>query len=332
MADQFIEGNGTYTAVGDPGCGSGYAGIGFNGLSGCNNYSMVGDGTNTFINRPSGGFIHFREGNGEQLTILSGGLVGIGTQVPGATLGVVAVNSSDPGIETTGFNQPSGSGANGTAGIQANGGNGDPSSLTALGGDGIFAVPGSGGAGEGYAGLFQGNVFVNGNLSKNSGSFKIDHPLDPANKYLYHSFVESPDMKNIYDGVVVLDGSGEAVVKLPEWFEALNKDFRYQLTAIGAPAPNLHVAAKVANNQFRIAGGQPGMEVSWQVTGTRQDAWANAHRIPVEIEKPERERGYYLHPELYGAPEDKSIEWARHPEMMQRMKARQAKLLQNTKQ
>jgi hypothetical protein len=136
--------------------------------------------------------------------------------------------------------------------------------------------------------------------------------------------VESPDMMNIYNGVVVLDGSGEAVVELPEWFGALNRDFRYQLTCIGGFAP-VYIAQKVQNNSFRIAGGQPGMEVSWQVTGIRQDAWANAHRIPVEVEKSERERGYYLHPELYGAPEEKGMEWARHPEMMRRMKARQAK-------
>jgi hypothetical protein len=44
--------------------------------------------------------------------------------------------------------------------------------------------------------------------------FRIDHPLDPANKYLNHSAVESPDMKNIYDGVVTLDADGEAVVEL----------------------------------------------------------------------------------------------------------------------
>ena len=66
---------------------------------------------------------------------------------------------------------------------------------------GVYGVA-SGGA-VNYAGMFDGNVDVNGTLTKDAGSFKIDHPLDPANKYLSHSFVESPDMKNIYDGVVV---------------------------------------------------------------------------------------------------------------------------------
>ena len=87
----------------------------------------------------------------------------------------------------------------------------------------------------GYAAYLAGNVRITGNLQKGGGSFKIDHPLDPANKYLQHSFVESPDMKNVYDGIVVLDRKGKAEIELPDWFGALNKDFRYQLTPIGAP-------------------------------------------------------------------------------------------------
>ena len=171
------------------------------------------------------------------------------------------------------------------------------------------------------AGLFSGSVSVTGNLSvtgalsKGGGSFQIDHPLDPANRYLSHSFVESPDMKNIYDGVAQLDADGEAVVTLPEWFEALNRDFRYQLTAVGAPAPGLHIAQKVGGNRFKIAGGPPGLEVSWQVTGTRQDAWAEKHRIPVEWAKPPAERGHYLHPDLYGQPPEKGVMNVQHPEL-----------------
>lgn len=160
---------------------------------------------------------------------------------------------------------------------------------------------------------FYGNVSVSGTLSKSGGSFKIDHPLEPATKYLSHSFVESPDMKNVYDGVVTLDARGEATVSLPEWFEALNKDFRYQLTAIGAPGPSLYIAAEVFGNSFKIAGGAAGGKVSWQVTGIRQDAWANAHRIPVEEMKPEAQRGFYLAPELFGQSHEKNVRLARHP-------------------
>ncbi len=163
---------------------------------------------------------------------------------------------------------------------------------------GIFATTNSP---SGFAGYFQGNVVVTGSLSKGSGSFRIDHPLDPANRYLSHSFVESPDMLNVYNGNVILDAEGAAWVELPAYFEALNRDFRYQLTPIGAPGPNLYIAARIENNRFRIAGGTPGLEVSWQVTGIRQDPYARAYPIIVEEDKPAHERGTYLHPELYGA-------------------------------
>ena len=155
--------------------------------------------------------------------------------------------------------------------------------------------------------VLNGNVNVNGTLSKSAGGFTIDHPLDPANKYLVHSFVESPDMMNMYNGVVTLDGSGEAWVSLPDWFEALNKEFRYQLTAIGAPSPNLHVATEVSKNRFKIGGGKSGGKVSWQVTGIRHDAYAEAHRMKVEVAKTKEDRGFYLHPDLFKQPEVKSI-------------------------
>ncbi len=172
------------------------------------------------------------------------------------------------------------------------------------------------GSGTNYAGYFSGNAHVTGTLSKGAGSFKIDHPLDPANKYLYHSFVESPEMMNVYNGNVVLDAAGEAVVALPEWFEALNRDFRYQLTCIGGFAP-VYVAEEVRGNQFRIAGGQPGLKVSWQVTGVRQDAYANAHRIPVEEDKPRPERGTYLHPEAFGLSDDLQVDRVLDPQAQQ---------------
>ena len=188
---------------------------------------------------------------------------------------------------------------------------------TGLFGQGAYGVLTSGTT---YAGFFDGNVEVTGTISNDSGSFKIDDPLDPANKYLYHSFVESPDMMNIYNGNVTTDAQGDAVVALPEWFETLNRDFRYQLTVMGQFSQAI-VSSKVANHQFSIKTDKPNVEVSWQVTGIRQDAWANAHRIPVEEMKSEKERGFYKHPELYNAPAEKSTMWARFPQVMKRMQA-----------
>jgi hypothetical protein len=170
-----------------------------------------------------------------------------------------------------------------------------------------------------------GNLNVVGTLSKGGGTFKIDHPLDPANKYLYHSFVESPDMMNIYNGVVLLDSKGEAWVEMPAWFQKLNSDYRYQLTPIGAPGPNLYVAEEIQGNRFKIAGGKPGSKVSWEVTGIRQDPFAQKHRVVVEEEKAAADRGFYLYPEAYGLPKEKSIAWA----MEERSKAEQAKAAAN---
>ncbi len=161
----------------------------------------------------------------------------------------------------------------------------------------------SGGA---LAGRFEGNVQITGSISKGSGTFKIDHPLDPENKYLYHSFVESPDMMNIYNGSVVLDASGNGVITMPAYFEALNREFQYQLTCLGGYSP-VYVASEINGNQFVIAGGRAGLKVSWQVTGIRRDAYAEMHRVQVEEDKSAEERGFYLHPEAFGKSTAQSL-------------------------
>lgn len=157
------------------------------------------------------------------------------------------------------------------------------------------------------AGQFNGDVQVQGNLSKTGGSFKIDHPQDPANKYLVHSFVESPDMMNIYNGNVFTDGNGEAVVQLPEYFQAENIDYRYQLTVLGTFAQAI-VSKEIADNTFTIKTNMPNVKVSWQVTGVRNDIWAQKHRIVDVVDKAEN-RGKYLHPELYNLPETDRINY-----------------------
>lgn len=131
-----------------------------------------------------------------------------------------------------------------------------------------------------------GDLTVRGNLSASgTKNFRIDHPLDPDGRWLQHAAIESDRPANLYDGTVVLDGSGEATVTLPAWFEALNTDYRYQLTAVGAPAPGLYVASEITDGRFRIAGGPPGLKVSWQVTGVRQDRYMQEHPFQVELPK-----------------------------------------------
>ncbi len=190
---------------------------------------------------------------------------------------------------------------------------------------GVFGVSnGTGVLGWGgqFSGYFIGDVHVSGTLTKAGGGFKIDHPLDPANKYLQHSFVESPERKNIYDGIAVCGANSSVTVELPEWFESLNSDFRFQLTPLGSPAPGLYVGAELKGNRFVIAGGSPGLRVNWQVTGIRRDAWARANRFNAEEEKTGETRGRYLHPKAHGAGEAQAIDYPRHARAREHLKTK----------
>jgi hypothetical protein len=227
----------------------------------------------------------------------------------------ILVSTNPGGFAAALRGQNNGTGGNGIGVWGTHGGTGwGVYGTTAGAGRGVYGTSsGAGGAGvygAGFSGAnaatFSGNVSVTGSISKGSGTFKIDHPLDPANAYLSHAFVESPDMKNIYDGVVTLDEEGRAEVPLPEYFEALNTDFRYQLTCVGGYAP-VYIDREVSAGAFAIAGGRPGLKVSWQVTGVRQDAFARANPVVVEQPKPAHERGLYLHPEVHDQPADRGI-------------------------
>ncbi|MGV7106718.1 hypothetical protein [Flavobacterium sp. U410] len=156
-----------------------------------------------------------------------------------------------------------------------------------------------------------GNLNVTGTIAKGGGTFKIDHPLDPQNKYLIHSFVESPEMMNIYSGNATTDARGYVTVILPNYFEAANKDFRYQLTTIGTFAQAI-IKEKISGNKFVIQTSTPNVEVSWQITAVRSDKFANENRIVPEKEKEKEVKGTYIHPELYGAGKEQSESYVRN--------------------
>ena len=202
--------------------------------------------------------------------------------------GVVGVtNGLASGAHGLHFSTQDGSGVSGT-------------SILDVGVDG-FSFAGTGVRGEsnsGLAGDFVGNVRVTGAVFKGGGGFRIDHPLDPENLYLTHSFVESPEMLDVYSGTTTTDADGVAEVRLPDYFEALNSDFRYQLTVLGEFAQAI-VAREISDNGFAIRTDRPQIKVCWQVTGVRGDRWAQAHRIAVESRKSAAARGRYLHPELW---------------------------------
>mgnify|MGYP006088820945 CR=1 FL=1 len=153
-----------------------------------------------------------------------------------------------------------------------------------------------------------GNINVTGNIAKGGGTFKIDHPLDPENKYLIHSFVESPEMMNLFSGNIITDENGIAYVTMPEYFEAANKDFRYQLTVIGTFAQAI-VKEKIKGNIFMIKTNKPNIEVSWSVTSVRADKYAQEYPIVSEVEK--ELKGSYIHPELFGAGKEMSEDAAK---------------------
>lgn len=244
-----------------------------------------------------------KAGNATNLNI---GLVGQADGTAGLNVGVGGQINGNTGAGSNysfyGFGDEAGSGDNYGLYVIA-----DNSTGTNYG---VFAdAPGS--TGTSFAGYFAGDVeitgdlSVTGNISKGGGTFKIDHPEDPTNKYLVHSFVESPEMMNVYNGNIETDANGYATVELPDYFESANKDFRYQLTVIGSFAQAI-VKEKIDDNKFVIQTDQPNIEVSWQVTGIRNDPYAKNNRIKPVQEKPEEHRGSYLHPDAYGADKSQS--------------------------
>jgi hypothetical protein len=170
-----------------------------------------------------------------------------------------------------------------------------------------------------WAGRFFGNVTVQGAFSATSKSFRIDHPQDPANKELWHASIESDQMINVYSGNVTTDATGYATISLPAWMEATNTNFRYQLTVVDEGEQQTdfvmaRVVQKVAKNQFAIKTSAPNVEVSWQLTGERKDAWALKNPLQVEREKLEQNRGKYINPEAFGFGDEKRMEYTSRPD------------------
>lgn len=167
-----------------------------------------------------------------------------------------------------------------------------------------YGVFGSAGGSSAYGVWSMGRFGASG-----TKSFRIDHPLDPENKYLNHYCTEAPQPLNVYSGAIHLDENGQIWVKLPSYFEQVNSDPRILLTAAGSPMPNLHASAEIVGGRFQIAGGAPEGKVYWRVEAVRSDRWVKQYGAPEECEKLAHERGKYQHPELYGQPPERGINY-----------------------
>lgn len=152
-----------------------------------------------------------------------------------------------------------------------------------------------------------GKVVVSGDFTAlGVKAFTMDHPTDPENKILMHAAAESNEVINFYSGNIVTDASGKAVVKLPDYFDALNKDPRYQLTVIGSFAQAI-ISKEVSNNQFEIATNQPNVKVSWEVKGVRNDARMQQHPFVDVIQKDANQKGKYIDPAAHNQPASKGF-------------------------
>jgi hypothetical protein len=153
-------------------------------------------------------------------------------------------------------------------------------------------------------------LWVNGrSATTGTKSFVIDHPLDPENRLLNHFCKEAPEPMNTYSGNIVTDQHGYATVQLPEYFESINKDFRYQLTVLdgGDDFVQVKVSKRIQGNHFTLRTSKAGIEVSWQVEGVRNDRWVQQRGFKTEEPKSAAQKGKYLEPSLYGHAPDKGI-------------------------
>ncbi len=219
-------------------------------------------------------------------------------------IGVMGSSINGSGVDGSSTNKDGVVGKGGRWGVY--GANNSGSAWGYLGGSTVGVYGNAGGAPSSRSGVFDGNVDVGGFLqvygsfaATGSKDFRIDHPLDPENRELWHAAVESSEVLNLYSGNVVTDENGKACVQLPEWFEAENADFRYQLTVLGRFAQAI-VEQEIVENQFMIRTNLPNVKVSWQVTARRNDPTMRLHPFVAERDKQEPERGRYLDPEAWG--------------------------------
>lgn len=236
------------------------------------------------ISTSVGGFAGHFDGKGADAVFIQNSGTGRGLKVS---------TTSDTGIWSTT--------TSGFAGVD--GRNGLPSGYAVYGFNDASTGTPVGVAGQAGAGGF--GVYSFGVLgASGSKAFRIDHPLDPENRYLMHYSTESPTPQNFYSGNVKTDARGKAWVELPSYFAEINTNFKYQLTVVDDNESDsfvqVKIGRKIAGNRFLIMSSEPNVEVSWRVEADRNDLWVRKYGAPTEVDKQPSEKGLYQHPELYG--------------------------------
>jgi hypothetical protein len=291
--------------------------------------AYTGGGSNAHVH-PSGGWdaagefagpmgvIGAATGNGYGVNGFSPGDSGRGVSgVASGGVGVYGYSSTGIGVHGFSNNNAAVRGDSSTSsGVRGDSASGDGVYGDSTNGSGVLgtsfnAVGVYGYSANSSAGYFEGHLYASslnaGSVSAAVKNFRIDHPQDPAGKVLMHSCVESSERLTVYAGTVTTDATGEAVIELPAYIDALNRDLSYQLTPLADV--RAWVKRKVAGNRFTVATSEPRTEVSWQVTGVRQDAYAKAHPLVVEAAKTGKEKGKYLNPAEHGQPESKGVDY-----------------------
>lgn len=235
-----VSGTGGETSTGVVGTGKGGAGI--------SGISTTGVGVLAASDEGAGVSASSKQGTGVSGTSESG--VGVTGTGGGENPGVLGSSSDNPGVKGKGGGEHAGVEGTCTFGPGVYGNSPQGYGVKAEGATGLYAK------GTERAAFLDGDVVITGKVTDGAFFIRIDNPLD-LDRFLVHAGVVSSEMKSVYDGTVVLDGDGRATVELPEWFESLNESFRYQLTAVGAAAPDLHISDALADRTFAIAGAGP---------------------------------------------------------------------------
>lgn len=302
---------------------SGFSVVDINAQSGDAALRFAADGVNQWNlrNRPADDYFEFFElgGGGSRMVIQDAtGNVGIGeTTSPSYKLDVLHGGSTGIRSRSSGsFSVVDIDGASGDAALrfQKAGVNqwnvrnrpaDDFFEIFELGGGGSRFVieDGTGNVGINFAAPTA-KLHVGGSFTATGvKAFTIDHPLDPENKILRHFALESNEVLNVYSGTITTDANGKTTVSLPAYFEAINKDIRYQLTVVGTFAQAI-VSKEVVSNQFEIATNQPNVKVSWEVTGVRNDGYMQyVNTLQSEELKSDDMKGKYIEPKAHQMPE-----------------------------